>query len=373
MRPEPVQETTSRAQVKPWLIVVIWVLYGVISVNQSVLWAEINNRPTHWNTILAFTLCICVTWLAFTPLVIWAVRRWPVVSDAWQRSLLVHIPLALTLAAIDVHIDRFVMPRYDGSVAANFLSGYLSQLDINVFYYAVIAACITAADMYHKYRERQRKAAELHTELVTAKLESLKMQLQPHFLFNTLNAINALIHEDTEAADRMVTRLADLLRLTLYESRHEIPLARELEFISAYVEIQQIRFQNRLTVSFEVKGAVMGAVVPSLLLQPLVENAIRHGITPRARAGHVWIRAYRAGDELVLEVEDDGIGMTGSPRLTPGGIGLQNTRARLEQLYASAHELLIHSVEQRGTLVRIRLPYDERTTFDDLPKLAVAQ
>ena len=230
---------------------------------------------------------------------------------------------------------------------------------MNVFYYAVIAASVTAADFYYLYRERQRKANELHTELVTAKLETLKMQLQPHFLFNTLNTINALIHEDSEAADRMVTRLADLLRLTLYESRHEVPLARELEFVSAYVDIQQIRFQNRLAVSFEVRGPLLGAQVPSLVLQPLVENAIRHGIAPRARAGNVWVRAQRDGDRLILEVEDDGVGLPPGGDVMVRGIGLANTRARLQQLYDVNYELQIRRRESGGTYVRISIPFVE--------------
>jgi LytS/YehU family sensor histidine kinase len=162
----------------------------------------------------------------------------------------------------------------------------------------------------------------------------------------------------------MVTRLADLLRLTLYESRHEVPLARELEFISAYVDIQQIRFQNRLTANFEIEGAVLGARVPSLVLQPLVENAIRHGIAPRARRGNVWIRARRDHGRLILEVEDDGVGLPPGAQLASKGIGLANTRARLQQLYDADHELVIQSAAERGTLVRILFPYTESP--DDL-------
>jgi LytS/YehU family sensor histidine kinase len=303
--------------------------------------------------------------------VIWAARRFPLGAAGWQRNLLlVHVPLMAGLHLLDVRIDRWIGPHFDFARGGTFWGESLAALDMNFFYYAVIVALVIAADFYHMFRERQRAANELRTELVISKLESLKMQLQPHFLFNTLNAINALIHEDTEAADRMVTRLADLLRLTLYESRHEVPLARELEFVSAYVEIQQIRFQNRLTVSFEVKGAVLGAQVPSLLLQPIVENAIRHGIAPRTRPGHVWVRARREGDTLVLEVEDDGVGIRAGDDVRSGGIGLRNTRARLQQLHEDNHALAILPL-QHGTLVRIMLPYEEASEFSSAGEGAV--
>lgn len=348
------------ARIRSWLVIGLWTFYGVVSVNQSILWAQVSNRKPDLVSITAFAITLCTTWLCFTPIVIWAARRFPLGAAGWQRNLLVHVPLMAGLAILDVRIDRWVGPEFGFGRPQTFWGEFLWALDMNFFYYAVIVVCVTAADFYHMYRERQRKANELHTELVTSRLESLKMQLQPHFLFNTLNAINALIHEDREAADRMVTRLADLLRLTLYESRQEVPLARELEFVSAYVDIQQIRFQNRLNVSFEVKGPVLGAQVPSLVLQPLVENAIRHGIAPRLRAGHVWVRARREVDTLVLEVEDDGVGIRPGDDLRSPGIGLRNTRARLQQLHGDNQALVVFPL-QRGTLVRIVIPYQEVT------------
>ncbi len=366
----------GHARIKPWLVIGLWTFYGVMSVNQSILWARVSHRQPDYVSITAFATTLCLTWLSFTASAIWTTRRFPFGQQGWQRSLLVHIPLMIALSLLAVRIDRLVGPHFGFGRTSSYWQQYLSGLDMNIFYYAVIVALVTAADLHHKYRERQRKAAELHTELVTSKLEMLKVQLQPHFLFNTLNTINALIHEDAEAADRMVTRLADLLRLTLYESRHEVPLARELEFVSAYVDIQQIRFHNRLKVSFEVRGALLGAQVPSLVLQPLVENAIRHGISPRARAGHVWVRAHRNADRLILEVEDDGIGLPPGEDVTVRGIGLANTRARLQQLYGTDQELLIRSAERGGALVRITIPYVESAdTSEPLeqPALVVKQ
>ncbi len=355
----PALPAVGHARIRPWLVVGLWVFYGVLSVNQSIIYAQIANREPNLVSIAAFTITLCATWICFSPVVIWATRRFPVGRPDWQLNLMAHVPLIIGLSILDVRIDRWVGPHFDFARNQKFWGEYLWALDMNLFYYIVIVALVTAADFFHMFRERQRKAAELHTELVTSKLEMLKMQLQPHFLFNTLNTINALIHEDREAADRMVTRLADLLRLTLYESRHEVPLVRELEFVSAYVDIQQIRFHNRLAVNFEVRGSLLGAQVPSLVLQPLVENAIRHGIAPRARAGHVWVRASREGEQLILEVEDDGVGLPPGEDVTVRGIGLANTRARLQQLYGTDQEFVIRSARNGGALVRIVIPYVE--------------
>ena len=362
----------GHARIRPWLVVGLWTFYAVMSINQSILWAQVNDRTPNYKTIFGYSVSLCAVWLCFTPLIIWATRRFALGQPRWRRNLLAHVPLMLGLAVLAVFIDRQLAPILEFVRGPKFWGQYLSALDMNLFYYIIIVASVTAADFFHLYRERQRKAAELQTELVTAKLETLKMQLQPHFLFNTLNTINALIHEDAEAADRMVTRLADLLRLTLYESRQEVPLARELEFVSAYVDIQQIRFHNRLTVTFEVRGALLGARVPSLVLQPLVENAIRHGIAPRARPGNVWVRAQRVADQLILEVEDDGVGLPADGNLMVRGIGLANTRTRLQELYGSAQEFHIRSAGRSGTLVRMALPFAEAAEpAPDIPSEAI--
>ncbi|MGH7461526.1 MAG: sensor histidine kinase [Longimicrobiales bacterium] len=349
----------GHARIRPWLIIGIWAAYAFMSINQSLLWNRVSHREPNYINILGYTGQLCLTWLACTPVAIWATRRFPFGQRGWWRSLLIHVPLMLVMAMLAVRVDRLVGPHFGFERTSAYWSHYLSALDMNLFFYAVIVSLVTAANLHHMFRERQRKAAELHSELVTSKLEMLKVQLQPHFLFNTLNTINALIHEDAEAADRMVTRLADLLRLTLYESRQEVPLARELEFVSAYVDIQQIRFHNRLKVSFDIRGTVLSAQVPSLVLQPLVENAIRHGISPRARAGNVWVRVERNADQLILEVEDDGIGLQPGEDAVVRGIGLANTRARLQQLYGTNQEFVIRSADQGGALVRISIPYVE--------------
>ena len=212
---------------------------------------------------------------------------------------------------------------------------------------------------YRRYRERAIAAADLQRELVEAKLAALRMQLNPHFLFNTLHAISALIHEDPEAADRMVARLSELLRLSLDQSTpQEVPLAEELGFLDRYLEIEQTRFGQRLTIVKQVESGTQEALVPFLLLQPLVENAIRHGIEPREEAGQVGIGAARKNGKLELRITDDGPGLSNNAAHgAKEGIGLSNTRSRLQHLYGENFQLELSQRPQGGLEARIAIPF----------------
>ena len=210
--------------------------------------------------------------------------------------------------------------------------------------------------------ERQRVA----TRLVQAELDTLKLQLSPHFLFNALNSAVALIGSDRFAAERMVSELSDFLRLVLSGSmEHEVPLDRELEVLERYLRIQRVRFQDKLNVDFDITEEARRAMVPSLLLQPLVENAIRHGIGPRATPGHVWVSAHRTGESLTIEVLDDGVGPSARrsrDRSRGTGLGLANTATRLIHLYGDRHEFEAGPREGGGFAVKLVLPYRLRTS-----------
>jgi sensor histidine kinase YesM len=215
---------------------------------------------------------------------------------------------------------------------------------------------------YRRFRERELQAAELQQKLVEARLEALRMQLNPHFLFNTLHAVSALIHEDPNAADRVLARLSELLRLSLDQSKpQEVPLSEELAFLDRYLEIEQTRFADRLQVEKEVEPETERALVPYLILQPLVENAIRHGIEPREDTGRLAIRAHRSNGTLQLRVSDNGAGLP-EEKGTPlrEGIGLSNTRSRLQHLYGDGYRLELVSAPGGGLEARIDIPY--RTT-----------
>jgi LytS/YehU family sensor histidine kinase len=235
----------------------------------------------------------------------------------------------------------------------------ISSVHSQVLTYGIVVGVIEGIDYYRKYREREVRAFQLQTRLAEAELEALKMQLHPHFLFNTLNSISVLMSEDVITARRMLTRLSELLRISLDSSgRHEVALKAELEFLSNYLEIERTRFQDRLTVRMEIEPEVLEAQVPNLILQPLVENAIRHGISPRAQPGVIEIFARRENQSVQIQIRDNGAGLgTASLGDVPKGIGIANTEARLNQLYGSAHRFDLKSGPEGGVLVTIEIPF----------------
>jgi LytS/YehU family sensor histidine kinase len=225
----------------------------------------------------------------------------------------------------------------------------------NVLIYWVILSVAHAIGLYRKFQERVTRTAELEKRLIEARLQALQMQLNPHFLFNTLHAISALMHQDVDAADRMITRLSQLLRHALESTdQQEVPLREELDFLKRYLEIEETRFGDRLTIELNIAPDTADLLVPNLVLQPLVENAIQHGIEPHARPGRVSISARRDGDTLELEVRDTGNGTT-SPDWREG-VGLTNTRNRLRQLHGDRQSFELGNAPAGGFAARIRLP-----------------
>jgi LytS/YehU family sensor histidine kinase len=223
--------------------------------------------------------------------------------------------------------------------------------------YWVIVAVSHALEYYRGFQERELRTVELERRLAEARLEALQTQLNPHFLFNTLNAISALMHKDVEAADRMIVRLSELLRHALDTvGTQEVPLRQELAFLASYLEIEQTRFGDRLVVRQAIEPAALDAMVPSLVLQPLVENAIKHGIEPHAKPGVIELVARREGAKLRLEVRDNGRGLR---REEPwrSGVGLSNTKARLEALYGDSHCLEFSDRADGGLVVQMTIPW----------------
>jgi two-component system, LytTR family, sensor kinase len=243
---------------------------------------------------------------------------------------------------------------------------YLTNLDWALMTYAAIAGLSYALGYQRESQGRAIKAAFLEARLAEARLKTLEAELHPHFLFNTLHAISTLIHVQPDAADRMISRLSDLLRITFARSgAARVPLQEELEFLQKYLEIEQTRFQDRLTVQYEIDPETLDAEVPRMILQPLVENAIKHGVAPRSGPGTIKIVAAHDGDTLQLEVRDNGVGLSGSARARlHGGVGLSNTRDRLECLYGAAHQLLFLEAGE-GLTVRMRFPFSRLPAGSD--------
>ena len=242
---------------------------------------------------------------------------------------------------------------------------YLTNLDWALMTYAAIVGLSYALGYYRESQARAVKAAHLETRLIEARLRTLEAELQPHFLFNTLHAISTLVHSNPEAADRMISRLSDLLRLTFERSGAAgVPLQEELEFLQKYLEIEQTRFQDRLSVKFEIDPETLDAEVPKMILQPLVENAIKHGVSPRPGPGLIEVSTERRGDALMLRVRDNGMGLSAAARerLT-SGVGLSNTRDRLECLYGDAQRLEF-SERGGGLTVQMEIPYHRAASVD---------
>ncbi len=274
----------------------------------------------------------------------------------------VHAAAVVALTALDAAFDLTLRPFLEpGRAARPFAVAFSDYLFINAICYFLIAFAVNASDYARLSRARQEEAAALSEQLALAQLDALRAQLRPHFLFNTLNTIAEQLHTDPRGADRMITRLATLLRATFDQpDAHEVPLARELETLRAYLDIMLVRFGDRLVVDVGPAPETLGAAVPPLLLQPIVENAIRHGVEPAERGGRVEVRAWRDGAWLVLEVLDDGVGLPpGLPGgdVLDGGVGLRNTRARLRRLYGERQQLTLAPRPGGGTAVTIALPF----------------
>ncbi|HWT00370.1 MAG TPA: histidine kinase [Pyrinomonadaceae bacterium] len=358
-------EASRRRPLVKWsLIAAGWTLFGLFFAVQSIAVRAYDGRPLRVGEALSAWLLCAYLWLALTPLVLRLARRFPIERRSWRRNLPAHVAAAVLLSLLQL-AAYVTIASWLGKIPANrsffesFRGFFVGDFHFDLLTYGAIVGLVHALDYYRKYRERELRASQLETKLAQAQLDALRMQLHPHFLFNTLNSISVLMAEDVRAARRMLARLSDLLRTSLEEAgAHEVALHQELEFLESYLEIEQTRFQDRLTVRMEIDPAALDARVPNLILQPLVENAIRHGIAPRARAGTVEIRAARENGAVRLAVADDGAGLgSARPEDLMKGIGLSNTRSRLEQLYGAAHRFEMREREGGGLEVSIEIPF----------------
>lgn len=325
----------------------------------------VKGEPEPWWPWVWWSAAEWYSWALLVPFIVWVARTTPLDGERWRAALarhlaawlVVHAVLVIILAALDYVFDATMRPM--GMPRLLLLYG-TKKVGFNLLVYAGVATVAHAMDLYARMRERERRALQLETQLTRAQLEVLKSQLQPHFLFNTLHAISALMPRDILAADRVVTRLGDLLRLSLQGTGQEVSLRQELEFLRLYLDIQETRFPDRLTVVVDTPPDTLDALVPSLLLQPLVENGIRHAIEPRAGAGTIVVRARRSGDRLAIEVTDDGPGIDRAATKPNGnGIGLANTRQRLEQLYGADHRFALRNQDPpaTGLVVALDIPF----------------
>jgi signal transduction histidine kinase len=356
------------------LVFAVCTLLGLINTGQSYLHALLASRPFSWWRAALVGLSDWYMWAALTPLVLWLARRYPLRAGRWGRPLLLHaaVSVALSLLVITLGVPVVLTlhwaPEEPLTPWGVWQRYFYIEFHLYVLLYWALLCVGHALAYYRDARERRLEAARLEGRLARAELDALKMQLDPHFLFNTLNAISALMHQDVELADRMMGLLGELLRRTLGAAgAQEVPLAQELDFVGRYLEIQKARFGARLAVALDIEPGTLGARVPALILQPLVENAIRHGIAPQPAGGRVEVRSRRREGALHLEVRDDGPGL--SPEAAGQfreGVGLANTRARLRHLYGPDHRLELND-GGGGVVVTLAIPFRAGEAVDDGP------
>lgn len=321
------------------------------------------DNQISWGRALLPSLTSWYVWALLAPAILWLASRFRFERSRWAASLGVHLGAGVTFALVHALLDHLAgraLPMLpEVSLSRPF---FISRLHGNLLTYAAIVAGWNLVETYRQARERQVRASRLEARLAEARLSALKMQLHPHFLFNTLHAISTLMHRDVEAADRMLTRLSDLLRLTLENAgTQEVRVKEEIDFLEQYLEIERTRFGDRLTIDIDIDPDTLDARIPNLILQPLVENAIRHGVAPRAEPGWIGVRTERRDGELCVTIEDDGPGLpaVAEPRPAgPGsGVGLANCRARLRQLYGDEARLDLGTASPGGLLVSLRIPF----------------
>lgn len=359
-------EVFSRRKVQRYLAYFFaWTVFGFFNFSRELTRRLYWHEATHWQEMLVSWMVGVYLTAALTPVVLWLGRRWPIERQTWRTRVPVHLALGAVFSAVELALETvaFIQLRLAESVTEHsFMVGFpvllVTGFHENIITYWGILGIQWGFRYYRGFREREMHASELKAQLVKAQLSALKMQLQPHFLFNTLNTIMVLVRQQRgRQAEEMLARLSDLLRCVLEDvEAQQIPLRRELEYLRLYLSIEQVRFQDRLGIEITADDTALDAAVPHMGLQPIVENAVRHGIGRVAAAGIIRISALRTGQTLTIRVADDGPGLGAADLAEGRGIGLANTRARLHQLYGDAASLKLENGE-RGVVATMTMPY----------------
>src|ERR1044072_3061509 len=358
------------------LIICGWTLFALISATQSYLNYGYSGRPRPYSQVASVWFICAGIWALMTPLALWLAKRFRVTREHLLSSIALHVLGGSLIAVLQLGVYVFVArvlvinPSTRFGPWEQFRDLFFTEFQANLLLYIVLVAFYQAFDYHRRYRERERRAAQLEveaahleTQLTRAQLDALRMQMNPHFLFNTLNSVSVLMQEDVVLANQMLLHLSELLRLTLnQEQTHEVTLRQELDFLRLYLEIEQTRFQDRLKVKIEAAPETLEARVPNLILHSLVENAIRHAVAPRASETLVVIRSERLNGNLLLLVSDNGDGIAAKSE-SANGIGLANTRSRLEKLYGAKQEFVLHAAANGGVEASVTIPF--RTGSED--------
>jgi two-component system, LytTR family, sensor kinase len=352
--------------IRPLHIFVVATVLGILTGLQAFNYIALTNeRRQPLGLLVALNLSYWYSWAVVAPGILWMARRYRFGRQTWPQAAAFHLLGVLVFTGLHVAMATsahgLIVTQWgrDFTWWMHFRDRFFLNFDWEMMTYWALVGLSHALDYHRESQERELTAAQLQTQLAEAQLEALQRQLHPHFLFNTLNTISALMHRDAQAADEMLVRLSDLLRLTLDRiGTQQVSLKDEIDFLRKYLEIEETRFGDRLQVHIEVEPDVLDAHVPNLVLQPLVENALRHGIGPRVGGGCVTVSARRAGDALTLTVRDNGVGLSPDKlNALHSGVGLSNTRSRLENLYGDHHRFEFQTPPGGGLVVTIVIPF----------------
>jgi two-component system LytT family sensor kinase len=355
------------------LILCAWTIVGLLFTVREIVVAKVHGGHVSWVIVGTIELVYWNVWAACTPLVIALAKRFPLTGPRFVPHIAIHTVTSFMMAPLGSVTEYFLSRVLLQSVfritdpgalrlLPTFTVSVLSMSFTGVLTYWLVVGLYQSVHFYQAAMERQTIAAQLETQLSHAELENLKSQLHPHFLFNSLHTIGVLMQEDVDAASHLLASLGDLLRMALERRENEITLQSELEFVGKYLEIEQTRFHDRLKVHMDVPSDLLGIYVPSLALQPLVENAIKHGISVDSAAGRLEIAAQRNNGRVSLCVRDDGPGPALGSRLR-FGVGLNNVQSRLKQLYGDESSLELTRVNGRGCEAIITIPL--RSSHED--------
>lgn len=366
----------------PWKFVLsLLALPAIYFAIQVYVQGAFENRPITLRQALWEGAVFWLLWAVSSPLILWLARTFPIPRRQWVDGLLFHLPAGLIFSLAHLLLFVFVSSWLGAGHPPGSFSGLLAEFQpffiANFAWWSLVYWTILigsyAFDYYRRYQAGALKALQLEAQVAQAELQALKMQLQPHFLFNTLHSISALVREDVDLAEQMIARLGEFLRMTLQHSagqtsEQETTLREELKFLDCYLAIEQLRFQDRLQTQIEIAPSVLEARVPHLFLQPIVENAIRHGIAPQKKMGMIAVSANRNNGVLQVRIEDNGPGLKSDGE--KDGVGLANTRARLQQLYGAEYRLELRNREEGGLSVILEIPFQTMTEKEEIAKHA---
>lgn len=357
---------SSSVGIRFWTVFGLWSGYGVFNMVVVHYRSMLFGKPMSWTDCALYELTFAWIWAAVTPLVLSLSKRFPLGRGQSARNGAVHLAGAffcavLTKTVWDFTALPFVAPSMVPVDLDTFLKSVMRALDFGVLHYLIILVCHHALEYYRKYEDGRLRASQLEAKLANAQLHALKMQLHPHFLFNTLHSISELVHDDPARAETMIVRLSDFLRLTLdHVGVPQVPVEEEIDFLRRYLDIEKMRFEDRLTVEWDIDPTIRHVSVPNLILQPLVENAIKHGLSRNTDEGVLRISCKADDGKLSMKVFNNG---PAPQRATVNlqepvreGVGLNNTRSRLERIYGGDHHIDFRHSAEGGFEVTIRIP-----------------